>query len=385
MGNISKIAVVVVGYNRKESLHRLISSIQKAEFYNDYVDLIISLDKSDIENEMIEMADYIEWKHGEKIVRTFTERQGLKQHILQCGDLTEKYDAVIVLEDDLIVSKGFYSYVKQCLDYYRDDDRVAGISLYSFQVSPGIFRPFQPACAGDDVFFLRFAQSWGQCWTRKMWRGFKDWYLSQVGSLKSDGVMPDYISRWNDKSWLKYYMKYTAERELYFVYPYISLTTNFTEPGEHNSNSNAHFQVPLLMNSMKYRFPPKGTEIRYDAFMERILSDDKTIPHLNGKVEIDLYGMKSKFDNVDYLISTKRRPFFVIDELGLSFRPHEENIILWNKGKGVFVYDLKQPTQNMPKVDKSIVMQYDLRAIGWRKVICYGIREMLVAVKRKIR
>ena len=39
------------------------------------------------------------WEYGEKIVRTFPERQGLKKHILQCGDYTSKYDVVVILED----------------------------------------------------------------------------------------------------------------------------------------------------------------------------------------------------------------------------------------------------------------------------------------------
>ena len=380
---MNKIAIVVVGYNRKESLSRLITSIKEAEFYEDRVDLIISLDKSNIENDMIAMANTVEWSQGDKRIRTFPERQGLRSHILQCGDLTDEYDAVIVLEDDLIVSKGFYSYVKQCLNYYQDDDRIAGISLYSFQVSPGVLRPFQPASAGYDVFLLSFAQSWGQCWTRKMWVSFKEWYSKQVGHLESNGIMPDYIEKWDDRSWLKYYMKYTAENGLYFVYPYISLTTNFTESGEHNSASNASFQVPLLESDMTYRFPPKGNEILYDSFMERIFSKD-TCLHLNGKIVIDLYGMKSSFNDNDYLISTREHPYTIIEELGLNFRPHEENIRFWNKGKGIFVYDLRKPTRGIPKADKSLVMQYDLRAIGWKKVLRYGIHGMLDTVYRKL-
>ena len=379
------IAIVAVGYNRKESLRRLIVSINDAEYFSDCVDLIISLDKSSIESEMINMANNINWIHGAKIIRTFPERQGLKSHILQCGDLTEKYDAVIVLEDDLLVSVGFYSYVKQCLNYYKDDERIAGISLYSFQLVPGCLRTFTPDCSGYDVFLMSFAQSWGQCWTKSMWKSFKSWYLQQVTPLKSENVMPEYIANWDDKSWLKYYMKYTAESRKFFVYPYVSLTTNFTESGEHNSLVNSHFQVPVLQNSINYRFPPKGKEIMYDSFMERIFPENYFSPELTGKVIIDLNGMKTSFDNGNYLISTTIRPFNVVKEFGLCLRPQENNIIKRISGKGIYVYDLKSFCKKANKVDSNIVMRYDLRAFSWRKSLRYSLYELIATIKRRIK
>ena len=378
------IAIVTVGYNRKDSLQRLLFSLNDAEYLDDSVDLIISLDKSNKETEIIEMVNSFCWNFGSKRVRTFPIRQGLKSHILQCGDLTKDYDAVIVLEDDLIVSKGFYSYVKQCVDFYADDDRIAGISLYSFQLVPGCLRPFVPSYSGYDVFFMSFAQSWGQCWTRKMWMNFKSWYLAQSNSLTSDGVIPDFIANWDDKSWLKYYMKYTAERGLYFVYPYVSLTTNFTESGVHNSLANSHFQVPLLNNAIEYRFPPKGKEIMYDSFMERVFTDAYSFPNLSGKVIIDLYGMKTSFGNSDYLISTKNRPFYVVQQLGLCLRPQEENIIRWCQGKGIYVYDLKRSCKKNRSFDSSVLMKYDFRAFSWKKSLNYTLSEFASAVKRKI-
>ena len=378
------IAIVAVGYNRKDSLRRLIVSINNAEYYNDSVDLIISLDKSNIESEMIDLANNIDWLHGNKIIRTFPERQGLKSHILQCGDLTEKYDAVIVLEDDLLVSVGFYTYVKQCLNYYKNDERIAGISLYSFQLVPGCLRSFIPDCSGYDVYLMSFAQSWGQCWTRDMWKNFKKWYLNQISPLKSGSVMPEYIANWDDKSWLKYYMKYTAECRKFFVYPYVSLTTNFTESGEHNSLANSHFQVPILQNPIEYRFPPIGKEVMYDSFMERVFSEDFFAPDFSGHVMIDLNGMKTSFENADYLISTKNMPFNVVRELGLCLRPQEENIIKNIHGKGIFIYDLKSDCKKKRKFDSNIVLRYDIRAFSWRKSLRYSFLELITTIKQRI-
>ena len=100
------------------------NSLLRADYAGDQVDLVVSLDKGQRQQEIISVAEKIEWSHGEKIIRAFPERQGLRAHIIQCGDLTEKYDAVVVLEDDLMVAPHFYSYVKQTIARYSIDDHI---------------------------------------------------------------------------------------------------------------------------------------------------------------------------------------------------------------------------------------------------------------------
>lgn len=79
---MARFAVVVVGYNRVKGLERLSEMLDKA-IYDEPVDLIFSIDNSGVET-VVEFANKFEWHHGEKKVRTFEERQGLKKHILQC-------------------------------------------------------------------------------------------------------------------------------------------------------------------------------------------------------------------------------------------------------------------------------------------------------------
>ena len=115
------IAIIVVGYNRPSSMSRLLQSICTAEYVGDTVDLIVSIDKSDKEPDVVKVAKEVAWPNGKKTIRTFDKRQGLRKHILQCGDYTSVYDAVIVLEDDLIVSESFYLYAKNAVAYYGND------------------------------------------------------------------------------------------------------------------------------------------------------------------------------------------------------------------------------------------------------------------------
>ena len=77
------------------------------------------------------------------------------EHILQCGDLTAEYDAVVVLEDDIVVAKGFMQYAAAAVENYWDDDLIAGISLYTHGTNQGNGRFFEAQYNGYDVFMMQ--------------------------------------------------------------------------------------------------------------------------------------------------------------------------------------------------------------------------------------
>src|SRR5689334_4123595 len=130
----SKPAIVISAFNRPASLRRLLNSIEAARYDLNDIDLVISIDKSD-SDEVEKTAEKFKWKYGEKKIILQNEPLGLKQHILRCGDLTSDYNAIILLEDDLMVSPYFYEYAIKALEYYKDDKMLAGISLYNYEVS----------------------------------------------------------------------------------------------------------------------------------------------------------------------------------------------------------------------------------------------------------
>lgn len=379
-----KFAVVAVGYNRPRSMERLLNSVIEADYQGDTVDLIISLDKGERQTELVDLAEKIPWSFGDKIIRAFSERQGLRSHILQCGDLTDTYDAVAVLEDDLIVSKGFYAYCKQMIAYYGHDHSVAGISLYKHRINPGVRRPFEPEEGSYDVYFMQVAQSWGQCWSSRMWAGFRQWYQYNGGDIVADESFPRYVSKWNDASWLKYYNKYVVEKDLFYVYPYKSLTTNHTDVGEHSFILNNDYQVPLLSNAMEYRCCPVLQGIQYDAFFERIDIQNEFIAKFQGKVLLDLMGTRHCFDGADYLISIQRLPFKVVEELQLRYRPIEMNVVLHQTGKGIFVYDLHKCAKK-PKSNSKLLVAYDVRGIKWERTMLYSVSGFLSMMANKVR
>lgn len=377
-----KFAIVAIGYNRVHGLKRLLSSIDKANYENDEVDLIVSLDKSDV-NEVENYANGFVWNHGKKVVKTYPQRLGLRKHILTCGSYVHDYDAIAVFEDDIFVAPSFYSYMKQAVEFYKDDMNIAGISLYSHLWSEGVKRPFFPQKNEFDNYFLQYAQSWGQVWMPKQWDEFYAWYETHTGELENNINTPQHILKWPKSSWLKYHIKYCIENNKYFVYPYISFTTNFVDLGEHCKESSLIYQVPMdygLNNKFKFaRFGDKKG-IYYDGFFERVLNF-KAILKLDKDVIVDLYGQKD-FEENAYLLTTRRLNYTIINSFGLQMRPHEINVIEGIEGTDIFLYDLSKSKKNTePHRFSMSRWNYDSRVFDYRYIICV----VLHILKGKIR
>lgn len=382
---MSKYAIVVVGYNRTEGILRLLNSLEKADYGEDKVDLIISLDNCG--NDSVEKAvEKAAWNHGEKIIRTFPERQGLRKHILACGDYLNIYEAITVLEDDLIVSPAFYSYMVQSVEYYKEDSKIAGISLYTHGMNVNEELPFIPAVDSGDVYFQQFAQSWGQIWMRDSWMEFKKWYLESKDKPIADITVPEFVSSWADNSWLKYHIKYCIENNKYFVYPYTSLTTCFSDAGEHSVGTTDFYQVRLMMDSKKnYRFAKLEEGVVYDAFFER----NDLWKYLNCKEEelcVDLYGTKANRQGKRYWLTKKQAPYQSVKQYGLCMRPHENNVIFDIEGSDIFLYDTTKSESIMRqsewKKNNKIVQYYYNFNADFKKAFSYIVWKIQKKLRR---
>jgi hypothetical protein len=323
-------------------MQRLLEALRRTDYKNQQITLIISIDHSD--DDIVEKYAYdFTWSYGEKIVKTYPKRQGLREHILACGNYLNEYDldAVAVFEDDIYPSPAFFNYMQQAVTFYMEDDRVAGISLYTHLWNVTASMPFQPVYSGYDNFFMRFAQSWGQIWCRRQWNAFMDWYQEHQDLNTVSGI-PAYVKNWPESSWLKYHIAYCVDQRKYFIYPYESLVTCMAEAGEHTVSGTNLYEVPMQNNIYKeYRFRElTESAVRYDAFFEReglggILAIDEAY------LCVDLYGKKGNAQNARYWLTTRCEPYEVQRSFGLQLRPHEENVWKQMEGKQIFLYDTR--------------------------------------------
>jgi len=392
--NKMNIAIVVAAFNRPESLKRLLASISQAEYNGNPVTLVISIDyqNSDRHAETVTIARNFEWMFGDKLIIEHQRNLGLKKHILSCGRLTANYPAIIMLEDDLLVSRQYYDYTRQMLEKYASDEHIAGISLYaplwvSIFGKPG--RPFIPDSSAYDAYFIQCAQSWGQCWTAGMWDNFYEWFLQHDMKLVPDPEIPGEVTRWPESSWLKYYICYVVKTNKYFVQPYISLTTNFGDIGTHTDIVNSSGQTPLQNGKMQYRKPEFSEAVRYDVFFERM--DLPASPDIiSSDICVDLYGAKRNITKKRYWLTMDCAPYKIVSSYGLYLRPHERNAILNIQGNDIFLYDTNEqgqaPKKNNPDMTK---LWYDYKIISFKnslKIFLYNLKgRLLHSIKERLK
>ncbi len=397
-------AIIVIAYNRPDSLKRLLSSLEKASYTeNVSIPLVISIDKvktqetgsnssSDIKaaslnKEVISVAENFKWSHGDKKVIVQECNLGLKKHVLKCGGLVSEYENIIVLEDDLYVAASFYEYACDALFFTKDEKRVAGVSLYNHLFNVNVREPFQAIDDGYDNYYLQFASSWGQAFTKEQWEGFSLWLETNDGKELRATNMPEFVSSWSDKSWLKYCIKYVIETDKYFIYPRVSYTTNFSDEGTHESEASTNFQVALAGEKRRKPFFSniENSLSVYDAFFEntKIKNSLKSVieaarPEVNKAfqsdkkevnetdIEIDLYGYKP-VSNKRYLLSSKAHPFKIIKEYGRILRPIDANIVSEMVGKDFFLYDTGKEGTAPLQTDSQRVL-YNYRALNLKKI-----------------
>lgn len=330
------IAIVVVGYNRLKSIKRLLQSLCDAEYPQVQVPLVISIDASG-DLDLYEFVKDFKWPYGPKYVNIQDERLGLKKHIIQCGDLTALFKGIILLEDDIFVSPYFYHYALYAVEEYGEDARISQISLYRNETNGFVGLPIKFLENGSDAFLYKCVSSWGECWTEQMWNGFRKWYdqCSENDILTSE--IPPICKRWT-RAWSKYFNAYNTITDKYVLYPYVSLTTNFSDAGEHGVTNNTFVQVNLMYGRKNYTFVPFEQMEKYDAFCNNhSLIDWLDLPA--EEVDLDVYGFRAEEQKKRFLLSTKEMPYKIVRSYALHFRPVELNVKYNLSGNGLYLYD----------------------------------------------
>ena len=386
---MADIPIVVVAYNRLESLKRILASLSRGEYPREPVELIISIDRGD-NQEVLQYAEAFPWPHGEKRVIYRQENLGLKRHILTCGDLTQDHDGIILLEDDLVVSPDFYRYAQECCTFVQGQDRIAGVALYNHRLSQLTEKVFEPLEDGFDNWYFRYACSWGQMWTKEQWALFKAWLMAHSDyDFAASAKIPEHIKDWGKHSWLKYHIAFCIETDRFFLYPRVARTTCFSDAGVNFSESENTFQVPLMAagrtGALRLSHLEESKAV-YDQWMENLF-----LSRFLGKDAcIDLYGAKTDFEGKNYLLTTSAvEGGKVICSFGREMRPQEWNVLGEVPGDVIRLYQLSPNAKKLPRTRSSRVedAQYYIRGISYpykKDIISLFLRETGKKLRRKL-
>ena len=135
--------IIVFAYNRPYHLRQTLEALSENDL-SDQSNLIIFCDgpKNNASPEQLEAIKEVRSiAHAKKwckkvIVEESEYNKGLADSIVNgVSSVVEEYGRVIVLEDDIVTSRGFLKYMNDALELYEHDDQVMHISGYMYPLS----------------------------------------------------------------------------------------------------------------------------------------------------------------------------------------------------------------------------------------------------------
>ena len=347
-----ELTIVCIAYNREDSMKRLVDSIQKAHYpAGQEIRLLISIDKSD-NNRVLEFANQVVWNHGPKEIISHPKNLGLRDHIFSCIALTEKYENVVLFEDDCFVSPYFVDYTLKALSFYKDDDKICGISLYSYDHCEFVRMPFLALDDGFDNYFMQVPSSLGQAFNRRMWESFKTAMAKGETEINPEDKLPECLQTWT-KSWKKDYFKYMKEQGKYFVYSRTSYSTNFGDIGSNFKITKRRYQVPLMVGKkVDFRFSKiEESKSIYDGFYE---PEGRIFGKEYEDCECDFFGYKNPemYGDSSYIsVKNCQAPKKTFDD---GMYPQYLSLIFDKKGDGVYVGKASDFERNLSSEKRSL-------------------------------
>ncbi|MBS1531721.1 MAG: glycosyltransferase [Bacteroidetes bacterium] len=112
-------------------------------------------------------------------IKESEKNRGLAASIIQgVTEVINISGSVIVLEDDLVVSRNFLAYMNQGLDHYHADKRIFSMAGYTIPMRIPETYPY-------DVYFLPRASSWGWASWKDRWETI-DWSVSDFAEFSQN-------------------------------------------------------------------------------------------------------------------------------------------------------------------------------------------------------
>ena len=229
--------IVLFAYKRKDTLQRSVEALKNC-FLASECELTIFADgpkgKND-QKKVLEVRDYLKTVSGFKniCIHLADKNKGISNSVIEgVTKIFSKSDRVIVLEDDIVVSRNFLLFMNENLSKYQDENSVFSISGYNY--------PFKVKKNEKyDAFFLPRASSWGWATWKDRWcdldwdvTGYKDFSLNKEQIREFHQAGSDLLrllrKQQNEKMdvWDVRWVYNQFERRSLTVYPTISKVRN---------------------------------------------------------------------------------------------------------------------------------------------------------------
>ena len=168
--------VILFTYNRLWHTKKTVEALQKNELAIETKLFIYSDDanNNDSRESVDRVREYIKTISGFKtvIINERAKNFGLANSIIDgVGAVVKEYGKVIVLEDDLVTSPFFLSFMNKALETYKHDEKVMHISGSVYPIDNRKL---------EDTYFIKPASCWGWGTWERAWSYYRkdvDYYL----------------------------------------------------------------------------------------------------------------------------------------------------------------------------------------------------------------
>jgi hypothetical protein len=306
------LTIRVITMDRPQSLLRLLTSLQSAQYEGDTIHLELLVDRpfdADVSRPYLETLRIIKsttWKHGSLTATVHNETQGLFNQWVRGYSAQSAGHVLLVLEDDLEVSPVFYTWAKTAIHYYyltpsNYDPAMYGISLERQHVVLGLGKKFSyppkthtMVAGGGPVYATQLDSSWGQFFFPEPWHQFVEWArATKAKQPEFEPCVPGLISnQWylsrRATVWTVWLHRFAFDHGLYNLYfnywwfnrgrVHASLVINHKETGLHFQKENEADEEVFFTATPVFHFRPTQRLPVFDFYMEpvaerRVLAD----------------------------------------------------------------------------------------------------------------
>ncbi|GAB3938576.1 glycosyltransferase family protein [Mucilaginibacter myungsuensis] len=275
--------IVFFTYKRLTSVQKVIASLQKCQ-YVDQTEIYIFSDgpKTRAEVDKVNaVREYLRTIKGfKKVVLKFSDvNKGLATSIIEgITNIFQDNEAVIVLEDDLVVSKNFLAYMNQGIDYYKYNKKIFSISGYNIPMKVSSSYPY-------DIYLTYRSSSWGWASWRDRWETI-DWEVKDYDEFRRSKDLKKAFNKGGSdltrmlrrqrmgqvNSWAIRWCYHQFKTNTYCVYPIVSKVKNIGfDITASNSNSYDRYNSPIdVSDKTQFKFLP---EVKQDATLQKKFSN----------------------------------------------------------------------------------------------------------------
>ena len=282
-----ELSIALFAFNRPNHLRECLDSLKTnteaaSSNLTIFVDGPRQIQDRPLVNEVLEIAKETTGFKSNRIIESPINKGLAKSVIDGVTKILEENETVIVLEDDLVVSKYFLRFMQSGLVKFRNDPRVASIHGYLPDLSEEIEQPF----------FLRGADCWGWATWRDRWE-LSEWngtvlleYLkanrlvSQFnfdGAYNYLGMLERQISGENDSWAIRWHASMYTQNRL-TLYPSKSLVMNIGMDGSgRHSSASSEYDTVLTQNAMIVNGIPITEDERARDLFKKFFNRNKRI------------------------------------------------------------------------------------------------------------